>query len=58
MKNRINRMKERELRLSAKEKINEIKRPKEEDQNNKNKLLNHLLDSQTKIFKLLTDLEY
>ena len=58
MKNRINRMKERELRLSAKEKINEIKRLKEEDQNNKNKLLNHLLDSQTKIFKLLTDLEY
>ena len=58
MKNRINRMKERELRLSAKEKINEIKRLKEEDQNNKNKLLNHLLDSETKIFKLLTDLEY
>ena len=51
-------MKERELRLSAKEKINEIKRLKEEDQNNKNKLLNHLLDSETKIFKLLTDLEY
>ena len=38
--------KERELRLLAKEKINEIE------------LLDHLLNGETKISKLLTDLEY
>ena len=50
--------KEREFRLSTKERINEIKRRKEKTENNKDKLLNHLLDSETKIFELLTDLEY
>ena len=50
--------KERELRLSAKDIINEVKRLKGETGNNKDKLLNHLLEGETKIFKLLTDLEY
>ena len=50
--------KERELRLPAKEKINEIKTLKEEVENNKDKLSNHLLDSENKFFNLLTDLEY
>ena len=45
--------KERELRLSAKEKINKIEGLKE-----KVDLLNHLLEGETKVFKLLTDLEY
>ena len=45
---------ERELGLSAKEKINKIERLKEEVQNNEDKLL----DKKTKISKLLTDLEY
>ena len=31
---------------------------REEAENNKNKLLNHLLNSENKISKLLTDLEY
>ena len=48
--------KERELRLSAKEKINEIKRLKEEVKNMEDKLLND--DSEYKNFELLTDLEY
>ena len=50
--------KERELRLSAKEKINEIKRLKEEAENNKDKLLDYLLDCENKFSKLLNDLEY
>ena len=50
--------KEREFRLSTKERINERKRRKEKTENNKDKLLNHLLDGETKIFELLTDLEY
>ena len=50
--------KERKLRLSAKEKINEIKKLKEEVENNKDELLDRLLDGETKISKLLTDLEY
>ena len=37
---------ERELRLLAKEKINEIERPKEEVENNKDELLDHLLDNE------------
>ena len=41
-----------------KERINEIKKMKEESKNNKDKLLNHLLDGEIKILKLLTDLEY
>ena len=47
--------KERQLRLSAKEKINEIKGLKEEVENNKEELLDCLLDSESKISKLLTD---
>ena len=50
--------KERELKLSTKKRINKIKRLKEEAQNNEDKLLNHLLDVETQIFKLLFDLEY
>ena len=50
--------KERELRLSAKEKINEIKRLKEEAENNKDKLLDYLLDDENKFLKSLNDLEY
>ena len=46
--------KERELRILVKERINEIKKSKEEVKNNEVKLL----DRETKIFKLLTDLEY
>ena len=45
--------KERELRLSAKEKINKIEGLKE-----KVELLDHLLEGETKVSKLLTDLEY
>ena len=45
--------KERELRLSAKEKINKIQGLKE-----KVELLDHSLDDETKVSKLLTDLEY
>ena len=41
--------KERELGLSAKEKINEIKGLKEEVENNEDELLDHLLDSETKV---------
>ena len=50
--------KERELRILAKEKVNETERLKKEAENNKDKLLGHLLDGENKIFKLLTDLEY
>ena len=50
--------KERELRLSAKERINEIKTLKEEAEDNKDELLNHLLDGENKFSKLLTGLEY
>ena len=50
--------KERELRLSAKEKINEIKGLTEEVENNKEELLDCLLDGESKISKLLTDLKY
>ena len=45
------------LRLSEKDKINEITL-KEEAENNKDKLLNHLLDGENKFSKLLNDLEY
>ena len=49
--------KERELRLSAK-KINKIEGLKEEVENNEDELLDHLLDGETKVSKLLNDLEY
>ena len=48
----------RELRLSAKEKIDEIKRLKEEVENNKDNFIDHLLDAENNFCKLLTDLEY
>ena len=41
-----------------KKKINEIKRLKEEVKNKADELLDHLLDGETKVSKLLTDLEY
>ena len=50
--------KKRELRLSAEEKINEIKRLKEEVENKEDELLDYLLDGETKVSKLLNDLEY
>ena len=50
--------KKRELRISAKERINEIKRLTEEAENNKDKLLDYLLDGENNFFKLLNDLEY
>ena len=50
--------KERELRLSAKEKVNKIEGLKEEVENKEDELLNHLLEGETKVSKLLTDLEY
>ena len=46
--------KERKLRILAKERINEIKRLREEVKNNEDKLL----DDETKIIKLSTDLRY
>ena len=50
--------KERELRLSAEEKINKIEGLKEEVENKEDELLDHLLDGKTKVSKSLTDLEY
>ena len=50
--------KERELRLLAKEKIIKIERLKEKAENNRDVLLDHLLDDESKIAKLLTDLKY
>ena len=49
--------KERELKIFAKERINEI-RLKEEAENNKDESLDGLLEGENKIFKLLNDLEY
>ena len=49
--------KERELRLSAK-KINKIEELKEEVKNNGDELLDHLLDGETKVSRLLNDLKY
>ena len=46
--------KERKLRILAKQRINETERLKEEVKNNEDKLL----DGETKVFKLLTDLKY
>ena len=48
--------KERELRLSAKEKINKIEGLKAEVENNEDKLLDYLLDGEIKVSKLLNDL--
>ena len=47
--------KEREFRLSAEEKINEIKSLKEEVKNKENELL--IDNGESKIFKLFADLE-
>ena len=49
--------KERELRLSAK-KINKIEGLKEVVENKEDELLDYLLDGETKVSKLLTDLKY
>ena len=54
----FNFKKERELRLSAKENINKIERLKEEVENEEDELLNCLLDDETNVSKLLTNLEY
>ena len=50
--------KKRELRILAKKKKKETERLKEEAENNRDELSNDLLDSENKIFKLLTNLEY
>ena len=50
--------KERQLSLSAKEKINKIERLKKEVENNEDELLDYLSDDKTKVSKLLTDSEY
>ena len=50
--------KERELRILAKERINEIKALKEKAENNDNELLDDLLNAKNPIPKLLTGLEY
>ena len=50
--------KKRELRILIKERRNETKRLKQEAENNKDELLNDLLEGENEIFKLLTDLKY
>ena len=49
---------ERKLNLLAKEKIDKIERLKEEVENGNYDLLHYLLYGETRIFKLLNDLEY
>ena len=51
-------LKKRRIKIISKRKINEIKTLKEEAENNKDKLLNHLLESENKFSELFTDLEY
>ena len=48
----------KERELSAKEKINKIEGLKEKVENREDELLDYLLDGETKVFKLLNDLEY
>ena len=48
--------KEKELRILAIERVNEIKRLKEEAENNKDELWDHLLEEKNKFSKPLTDL--
>ena len=50
--------KERELKIFAKEEINEIERLKEETEYNKDELLDHSSNGENKYSKLLTDLNY
>ena len=50
--------KERELRLSAKEKLNKIEVFKEKVKNNEDELLDHLLNCESKVSKSLNDLKY
>ena len=45
-------------KISKKKGINEIKRLKEEAENNKDELLDHSLDNENKFSKLWTGLEY
>ena len=47
-----------EVRLSVKKIINEIKRLKEETENNKDEFLDNLFCKENTFSKLLTDLEY
>ena len=49
---------ERKLKSSAREKISEMERLKEEVENNVDESLDHLLDDEHKISKLLTGLKY
>ena len=49
---------ERKLKSSAKEKISEMERLKKEVENNVDESLDHLLDDEDKISKLLTGLKY
>ena len=49
---------ERKLKSSAKEKISEMERLKKEVENNVDESLDHLLDDEHKISKLLTGLKY
>ena len=57
MKNHVILNKKENKKLSAKEKINEIGRLKEEVENNKDKLLDHSLDGESKMAKLTTNLK-
>ena len=51
-------IKKRELRLSVEEKVNKIEGLIEEVENKEDELLDHFLDGETKVSKLLADLEY
>ena len=57
-KNPYDFKKERELRLSAEEKINEIERLKEKAENNRDKSVDYLLFGENNLSKLLVDLQY
>ena len=46
------------IKAISKQRINEIKRLNEEVKNNKDELLDNLLDNEKKFFELLKDLEY
>ena len=50
--------KKRKLTVLAKKRINGIKRLKEEVENNKDELWDHLLEDKNNFSKLLTDLEH
>ena len=52
------RLKRKKKKKKKEKKENEIERLKEEVENNKDKLLDHLLAGEDKISKLLTDLKF